>query len=165
MNDPIIRIADIEDLSVLVDIYNQAIRSKRATGDLTEFTVSQRLPWFKKHSPDNYPIYVASERSIIGYCAISPRRPQRQGLKDTAEISYYVDYQHHGKGIGSKLINYAIDDCKRIGIKNLLAIIQEWNTSSISILTKFGFEKWGFFPNVVNINGEKCGQFIYGKNL
>ncbi len=36
---------------------------------------------------------------------------------------------------------------------------------ALSLLEKMGFEKWGHLPNVAEINGEICGQFIYGKDL
>jgi len=167
-NNLIIRLAAQSDLESLVSIYNQAIRSKTATGHLEEFKVEDRVKWLQKHDPDNYPVYVAEMKDtgkIVGYCTISAWRPGRPGLSQTAEISFYVDYAHHGLGIGSALITHGINDCHRIGKKNLLAIIQEWNTSSISILEKFGFKKWGYFPEVVNMEGKICGQLIYGMNI
>jgi L-amino acid N-acyltransferase YncA len=43
-----IRFANRNDLPFVVEIYNQAIRSGCATGDITEFTIEQRIDWFNK---------------------------------------------------------------------------------------------------------------------
>jgi len=64
-----IRFSKITDLPFIVDIYNQAIRSGNATGDLDEFSVDDRKEWFYKFDNDHYPLYVAViENKVIGYC-------------------------------------------------------------------------------------------------
>ncbi len=45
-----IRFANISDLPSIVDIYNQAIRSRCSTGDVEEFAVDQRIGWFENKS-------------------------------------------------------------------------------------------------------------------
>ncbi len=161
-----IRFAKQADLESMVEIYNQAICSGNATGDMDEFTTEDRRLWFSKHHPDQYPLYVAElNQQVLGYCSISPYRPGRRAMANVAEISYYLDYSHHGKGIGSTLIKHAIADCKRIHKKSLLAILLDINLQSIGILEKFGFERWGHFPNIINLNHQKCGHLIYGINL
>jgi len=161
-----IRFSKITDMPVIVDIYNQAIRSGNATGDLDEFNIDDRKEWFHKFDNDQYPLYVAViENIVVGYCAISPYRPGRKAMSSVAEISYYLDYSFHGKGIGTELLKFAISDCERTGKENLLAILLEINSSSIGLLEKLNFKKWGHFPNIININGKKCGHLIYGLKI
>jgi L-amino acid N-acyltransferase YncA len=161
-----IRFAKRNDLPFIVDIYNQAIRSNSATGDLTEFSVEQRLDWFNKFDNEVYPIYITEiETKVVGYCTISPYRQGREAMSSVAEISYYIDYSYHNKGIGSKMFEYVIADCNRIGKENLLAILLDINPNSVGILEKFNFKKWGHFPDVININGKKCGHLIYGLKI
>ena len=161
-----IRFAQLQDLSEIVDIYNQAIKAGNATADLLELSPDDKKYWFLEHNNDEYPIYIIElDEKIIGWGSISPYRKGRGALKETAEISYYIDYNYHGKGYGKELLNYMINDCKRLGIKNLFALLLEVNKSSIIILEKFGFTEWGFMPDVANLNGKKCGHLIYGKNL
>ncbi len=162
----LIRIGTINDLTSIVDIYNQAIKSRCATGDMDEFTVEERIDWFKKFDPASFPIYVAElDKKVVGYCTISPYRSGRRAMETIAEISYYLDYAYHGNGIGTALINHAISDCKRIGKKSLLAILLDINFLSIGLLEKLKFKKWGHFPEIVEMNGLKCGQLIYGLKL
>ena len=163
---PKIRIASLTDLPRLVEIYNQAIASHTATADTLPFTVEARRGWFDAHIPDAYPIYACEDENglEVGYLSLSPYRG-RPALARTAEVSYYVDYGRHGKGIGSALMQVALDDCARIGKKVLLAIVLEWNAPSIKLLEKFGFEKWGYLPEVAEVAERLCGHLYYGKEI
>jgi len=161
-----VRFATIEDLPFIVNIYNQAIRSKCATGDTKEFQVNDRVDWFNKFNSNSYPLYIAkTNNNIVGYCSISPYRPGRLAMSKVAEISYYVDYNYHKKGIGTKLLNHVISDCRRIGKDNLLAFLLDINISTIKILNKFNFKQLGHLPNIIQFEDKKCGHFIYGLNL
>jgi L-amino acid N-acyltransferase YncA len=160
-----IRFAALDDLPRLVEIYNQAIASHTATADTFPFTVEARRGWFDAHAPESYPIYVCEvDNQVVGYLSISPYR-DRPALARTAEVSYYVDYAWHGKGIGSGLMQHALADCARIGKHVLVAIVLEWNTGSIKLLEKFGFEKWGYLPHVAELDGSLCGHLYYGRRL
>lgn len=164
--DVVIRFANIKDLDAIVNIYNQAIRSTCATGDTKEFCPEERKEWFAKFDENDYPLYVAElQGNVVGYCSISPYRPGREAMSRVAEISYYLDYSQHGKGIGSALMDYAISDCPRIEKDSLLAILLDINKQSIGLLKKFGFEQWGYFPNIINLNGKRCGHLVYGLSL
>lgn len=165
-NIPKIRIASSDDLPFIVAIYNQAIESKKATADLYPFTVEQRLAWFNKFNKNSYPIYVAElNNKVVGYATLSPYRNGREALKKVAEISFYLDYSSLGQGIGSILVKYVIDDCKRVNKETLLAILLDVNAASINLLTKFDFKEWGNLPLNSNFDGNKYGHLIYGLNL
>ena len=161
-----IRFAENKDLKDIINIYNQAIKAGNATADIKELKSNDRVDWLLEHNNDKYPIYVLElNHTIIGWGSISPYRKGREGLKETAEIAYYLDYTYHGQGYGKILIRYMIEDCKRLGIKNLLALLLEINKKSRLILEGFGFSKWGFMPDVVNLKGVRCGHLIYGKKI
>ncbi len=162
----IIRFSKITDLPFIVDIYNQAIRSENATGDMDEFRVDDRIEWFNKFDNNKYPLYVAEIGNVIvGYCTLSPYRKGREAMSSVAEISFYLDYSFHERGIGTALLKHAISDCNRIGKENLIAILLDINSPSIGLLEKFNFKKWGYFPDIINFNGKKCGHLIYGLKI
>ena len=161
-----VRFAEYKDLKDIINIYNQAIKAGNSTADIKELKRNDREDWFLEHDNDYYPIYVIElNDTIIGWGSISPYRKGREGLKETAEISYYLDYNYHGQGYGKRLITYMIADCKRLGIKNLFALLLDINKRSSLILEGFGFSKWGFMPDVVNLKGVRCGHLIYGKKV
>jgi phosphinothricin acetyltransferase len=160
-----IRFAKYSDLADIVVIFNQAVRA-RVNGSLKEGTVESRSKWFSEFSQKEYPIYVAElNNKVVGYCYLSQYRSGRQAMNKTAELSYYIDYNHHKQGIASALIKHTINDCKRVNKTNLLSILLDKNKPSISILEKFGFKKWGFYPDIVDLDGEICGQLVYGLKL
>jgi phosphinothricin acetyltransferase len=162
----IIRIAERNNWEKILDIYNQAVLEGDKTADLDTVTLGVKSEWLKLHSSGKYQILLAEiEDQTLGWCSISPHRPGRRALENTAEISYYIDKKYRGNGVGSILIKSAIETSKENGIKNLFAILLDVNKPSVSILKKFGFKKWGHLPKVAEIRGRTCGQFIYGKHL
>jgi phosphinothricin acetyltransferase len=161
-----IRIAEEKDYPDIIKIYNHAVDEKFATADTEYVTIESRKEWFGQHSPKTYPIFIAEENNVvIGWCALSPHRPGRKALQTVAEISYYIHKDHRRKGVANSLIAHTIESAKALGFKNLISILLDLNTVSINILEKFGFEKWGRLPEVAEIDGVICGQFIYGRKI
>ena len=161
-----IRLATPNDYNEIVAIYNHAVDEKFATADTERITFESRKNWFEQHSAKTYPIFVAEENDeVIGWCSLSPHRPGRKALRTVAEISYYVHKDHRRKGVANNLITYTIESAKNLDFKNLISILLDLNKTSIHILEKFEFEKWGHLPNIAEIDGVICGQYIYGKKL
>lgn len=161
-----IRIAQPTDLPRLTDIYNQAIATRRCTADTELFSVEARQPWFNAHNPQRHPIYVSVDQAgeISGYLSVSSYR-ERPALDRTGEVSYYIDSACRGRGLGSTLMAHAIEQAPRLGKKILIAILLEWNTPSIGLLTKFGFERWGRLPEAAEIDGQVCAHVYYGRKV
>ena len=162
----IIRLARQDDLPAIVDIYNQAIQTKQSTGDLQPLHVEDRVAWFQAHPAEQYPIFVMEEDGqAVGWCSISAYRQGRAALRHTAEISYYIDFAHHRRGIGSALIEHALAACPALQIRHLFAIVLENNQASLRLLEKMGFEKWGYLPQVADFDGREVGHFYYGRHI
>jgi phosphinothricin acetyltransferase len=161
-----IRKAIISDLEDLTKIYNQAIKTKKATAHLETFTPAQRVDWFNAYTNERTPLFVYEEDGcVVGYCSLSPYRPGRQALKYVAEISYYVDFNHHGKGIGSKLVCHTIDAARVLGYKSILAVLLSGNEASVAIIKKFNFEKWGIMPDIAEMGENVYSHWYFGLKL
>ncbi len=161
-----IRITTISDLKPIIEIYNQAVDEEFCTADLDHIIVSDREEWFKQHSSNKYPIFVAETKNVIyGWCSLSPHRPGRRALESIAEISFYIHKDFKRQGVGKQLIEYSLQEASKLGFKNLFALLIDRNDASINILKKHGFIQWGHLPEIANFNGKICGQFIYGKKL
>jgi L-amino acid N-acyltransferase YncA len=161
-----IRIAELDDLPAIVEIYNQAVPSFQSTARLTPVTVGERKTWFHEHDPQKHPIFVAElDGGVIGWCSLSNYRPGRPALRFTAELSYYVDTEHQRRGIGSELVNHALTVSPTLDIKNIVAVLIDRNEASRKLLEKLGFQKWGYLPRVLDFNGQECGEFYYGKRV
>lgn len=160
-----IRFAEKGDLVDLVEIYNQAIEAK-STAVLEHVSVEDRLLWFQAHHTDKYPILVAeSGDGVLGYLYVSAYRPGRAALSQTAEVSYFVHFDHHSRGVASALLKDCIERCPELGITNLFAILLENNIASIALLKRFGFEQWAHLPGIAEINGIAVGQVYFGRKV
>lgn len=161
-----IRIANHGDLLQINEIYNIAIDSRIATADLDHISYDSRLIWFEDHNPKLYPIFVfEKEGSVRGWISVSPYRKNRRALDGVVEVSYYVHPQYHGQGIGSLLIKHIIDNAHNFGIHFIICILLEINEASIRLLNKFEFQRWGYLPDIVNIEGKICSHLIYGLKI
>ena len=161
-----IRLAHLDDLTSIVDIYNQSIPSQQATGDMQPLRVQDRLAWFEEHRPNQYPIFVAEvEGRVAGWCSLSPYRPGRAALRFTAEISYYIDYAYHHRGLATALVEHALDACPALHIRHVFAIVLEGNEGSLGLLKKMGFDQWGYLPRVADFDGREVGHLYYGKHV
>ena len=161
-----IRLAAEDDVLAITEIYNQAVALKSATADITPLSEENRRAWLTEHRADKYPVFVADQQGcVVGYSSLSPYRPGRRALRHTAEISYYVHENYQGQGVGSGLIEHAINACPRLELKTLFAIILDINPASVRILEKFGFQKWGHLPRVAEFDGVDCGHLYFGRRI
>ena len=160
-----IRLASVDDLEAINSIYNQAI-DERLTADRTPLSVAARLKWFEEHGTDSYPVFVCEINSqVVAWLSFSAYRPGRGAFKKTAEISYYVHNHFRQAGIGTALVQFAMQQARKYGYKNLLAMVLEWNTGSIRLLKQNGFKQWGYLPGIADFDGTICGHLYFGISL
>jgi len=154
------------DLQYITAIYNQAIESRKSTADTEIYATEQRKQWFLSHNNERTPIIVYEENgTVTGFCYLSEYRAGRKALESVAEISYFVDFNHQRKGIGSRLAEHMINIAKELKYKNLLAILLSCNDGSIALLEKFGFELWGTLPDIVYIDNHVYSHCYYGLRI
>lgn len=165
MHDVRFRIAQSKDLPTLTTIYNQAIHAHQ-TADSTLFTTEQRQPWFDAHQLKQYPLYVVLlGQQIVGYGTLSKYRGGRGSLRGVVEISYYLEKEFQGHGIGTTLLRFLLVVAKRLEFKHAYALLLDSNLGSVKLLENFGFDRWGHLPEIAERDGTICGQFIYGLRL
>ena len=161
-----ISLARQEDLPVINEIYNQAVRQLFCTAHLEEVGMEEREQWFAAHNPAVHPVFVVlDDQRVLGYVSLGPYREDRQALAHVAEVSYYVDQMERGKGVGSLLLRHALDIASDYGFSILIAILLHRNPSSIGLLHKFGFEEWGRMPGIARIDKQEADHLYYGLKL
>lgn len=161
-----IRIAAIADLERLTNIYNQSIFARYLTCDTDPFTVQERQSWFNEHKDKKYPLYVYEvEGKVVGYVYLSPYRSGRKALSHVCEVSYYLDFDYHGRRIGSLLLEHAIQTARQMGFRNMIAILLESNLISIKLLKKYGFSEWGNMPDIAEFEEVSYAHLYFGKKL
>ena len=158
------RLANINDLSEIVAIYNETIASRMVTADTQEVSVEQKREWFNSHTA-NRPIYVYCEdEKVLAWLSYKSfyGRPAYDG---TVEVSIYITSKAQGKGLGKKLMQFAQITAKQLGIKVLLGFIFSHNVPSIKLFKHFEFDVWGELPNVAIMDGTPYSLTIFGKHL
>jgi phosphinothricin acetyltransferase len=160
----LIRDAVEADLLAIVEIYNATVPTRMVTAELEPTTVGARLPWFREHSPDKYPFWVAeSERRVVGWLDFKKFLP-RCAYRPTAEISVYVREDFRGRGVGKCLLQQAVARAPSLGITALVGLIFGHNESSLRLFATLGFERWGLLPAVAQLDGVKRDLVVMGRH-
>ncbi len=158
-------IATEHDLPQIVDIYNETIGSRMVTADLVQVSVESKLAWFAAHNAEKRPLWVVQNGGkTIGWASFQSFYG-RPAYDATVEVSIYISEAARGQGFGKEILQYCIDAAPGYNIKTLLGFIFSHNKPSIMLFKKFGFETWGLFPEVAELDGVKRSLEILGKRL
>ncbi|MFB2893504.1 N-acetyltransferase family protein [Aerosakkonemataceae cyanobacterium BLCC-F50] len=154
------------DLSIIVEIYNASIPARIAAGDVQPVTVESRLTWFREHTPNSRPVWVAEiDGVIVGWLSFQPFCYNRPAYRHTAELSIYISANHRGCGVGGFLLKTAIAKSPALGIKTLIGYIFAHNQPSLRLFEKMGFQQWGYLPGVGELDGIERDLVIVGLRL
>src|SRR2546423_9845384 len=161
----IIRDAAEADLPAIIEIYNAATATRTSTALFEPVSVEERLPWFRRHSPDEFPLWIAEiDGEIAGWLSFHEfiRRPAYRGA---AEISIYVREKFHRRGIGRTLLEKAIADAPRLKARALLGYVLGHNEASVALFEQAGFERWGRLPRLARFENAERDLVIVGRHL
>jgi L-amino acid N-acyltransferase YncA len=157
-----IRDATEADLPKIIEIYNASIPGRMATADTELVSVESRITWFQNHNPTTRPIWLLErDQQIVGWISLSSFYG-RPAYHATAEVSVYVAPAAQGQGVGSLLLQKVIDRCPDFHILTLLGFVFGHNTPSLRMLEKAGFERWGYLPDVAELDGQLKDLLILG---
>jgi L-amino acid N-acyltransferase YncA len=158
-----IRDATIQDLPVIVAIYNSTVSSRMVTADTEPVSVESRQKWFQDHQPGRRPLWVAEEEGLVrGWLSYSSFYG-RPAYDATCELSVYVAPEARRRGLGRHLLLRAIEHAPQIGVATLLGFIFGHNEPSLRLFEKFGFVRWGHLPKVATLDGIERDVVIVGR--
>ncbi len=161
----IIRHATETDLPTIVAIYNAAIPSRMATADLEAVSVESRLTWFGRRDHTKRPLWIIEvEGTIAGWLSFQSFYG-RPAYHRTAEISIYIAPNFHRCGLGRQLLSLAIQESPALGLKNLVSFIFAHNQPSLNLFTTFGFQQWGYLPQIAEMDGDDKDLVIMGLRI
>jgi phosphinothricin acetyltransferase len=114
---------------------------------------------------EQYPsVSVKENGALIGFGLLRPHNPM-PAFRYTAVISYFLDTEYTGKGIGSMILNYLIEKAREKGIRSILAEISSLNPGSVRFHEKNGFIHRGRFERVGVKNGKEFDTIWMQKSL
>jgi len=100
---------------------------------------------------------------VIGWLDFKKFLP-RTAYRGTVEISVYVDEKFRRRGVGQRLLEQAIARAPSLGITALVGLIFGHNEPSLKLFQRLGFERWGFFPGVAQLDGVKRDLVVMGQH-
>jgi phosphinothricin acetyltransferase len=154
-----------EELDAIVEIYNTTVASRVVTADLEPVTVESRVKWFDEHNDQRRPLWVMKvEGEIIAWLSFSDFH-SRAAYNATAEISIYISPKSRSQGVGSLFLKKALEECPRLHIRNIVALVFGHNEPSLALLRKFGFEQWGLLPAVAVLDGVERDLVMMGRKV
>jgi len=98
---------------------------------------------------------IRKDGHLVGFGMLRPHNPMPV-FAHTAEITYFINPDYTGKGIGGEMLSFLEMKGREIGICNILAQISSLNEGSIRFHQKYGFIRCGRFVNA----GKKGGVFF-----
>jgi phosphinothricin acetyltransferase len=151
-----IRPASSDDLAAIREIYSESVLNGVASYELVPPTLDEMHKRFGAVTENGYPWLVAETTgSIAGYAYASAFRT-RPAYRWLVEDSIYLDPQCRGRGIGRMLLDRLLDDCERLGFRQMVAVIGGAHPASVGVHRAAGFVSCGR----VAASGFKFGRWL-----
>ena len=154
----VLRPAERGDLAAITSIYEREVLIGTATYELTAPSESEMTRRFEELRAKRYPYLVAEGESgaVLGYAYAGGYRT-RPAYNWLVEDSIYLAPEARGRGVGTALLTRLIEECERLGFRQMLAVIGDGaNQGSIGLHRKTGFQMIGTMP----ATGLKFGRWI-----
>jgi phosphinothricin acetyltransferase len=153
----IIRPCEERDLKAITRIYAHAVATGAASFELAPPDASEMRRRCAALLADGYPYLVGElAGAIAGYAYAGAYRP-RPAYRNTVENSVYVAADHHGRGIGRRLLAALIEEAAQRGFRQMVAVIGDSaNLPSIKLHEALGFAAVGVLRSV----GWKHGRWL-----
>ncbi|EKF18677.1 GNAT family N-acetyltransferase [Nitratireductor pacificus] len=146
------------DIAAIARIYAHAVTHGTASYELDPPDEAEMLSRMQALTGSGYPYLVAIEGdTILGYAYAGPFRP-RWAYRFVVEDSVYVAPQAQGRGVGRLLLAGLIEDCARLGFRQILAVIGDGSRhkASVGLHAALGFRHAG----VLQGSGFKHGAWL-----
>ncbi len=162
MSDFTIRISNQKDFERIFEIWLD--NQKQAIGKQSEPSTVETLKaeFFSLYTEARRAVFYVAELEsgqVIGWQALLPLLSNPLISKYMAHSSTYVDKAFFNKNIGSKLVEYAVTDAKRLGIEHIYGWVKDENIESNRIAEDFAEFKF-FIPGSENNNLPNFNMYV-----
>jgi len=147
--------SNAKDYPAFAAIYNEHIRLGVSNMVESEKSADDFAQW-EANFHDREGLYACRKAGkVIGW-GIIKRYSEREGYRFACETAIYLTASETGKGYGTQMKLFLIDECKRMNYKHLVAKIFASNKASIAYNQKLGYEVVGIQKQI----GYKNGKWI-----
>ena len=160
-----IRVATESDILPIQQIYDVHTRDITSVISFEEKTpsVGEMTRRWKDIRENNLPFLVYEVDGVVAGYAYVTRFRSRVAYRHTVEESVYVGEEFQGRGIGRKLMLAIIDNCKKINVRCIVAVIggnEQNNPCSVAFHRKVGFKDVGILHDAGYKNGRWVDIFV-----
>lgn len=145
----IIRASRNEDVPALHAIYANSVSIETASWEYEPPTLAEFADRRRKILEQGFPYFTAElDGKPVGYSYASSYRA-RIGYRFVVENSVYVAQDAAGRGIGKKLMETLIEECTRMGFRQMISVIGDSaNIRSIKLHEACGFKHVATFKGI-----------------
>ncbi len=142
-----IRLTKDEDKDRVISIFNNYVKNSMAAYPENPLPV-QAWEHFKGMCL-NGNLWIAEDENgeICGFAMLKPYMSMGT-FSRTADLGYFIDPAHTGKGLGRMLLERLEEVARNLGIKVLVANVSSQNEVSLQFHRKIGFTECGRLPEV-----------------
>ena len=150
-----IRKVNATDAQAIAHIYNHYVLNTTISFETQAVTTAHMLHRITSISAQ-YPYLVYEhEGRVVGYCYAHLWK-ERGTYSQTLETTIYLHPDYCHRGIGKRLMQQLIEQCRAQGFHALIACITGGNEGSIALHQSLGFEQRSCFKEV----GHKFGAWL-----
>jgi RimJ/RimL family protein N-acetyltransferase len=91
----------------------------------------------------NAAVYVAEEDGVI-VGRLSIARDQHPASRHVADLGLMVAADHRRRGVGTALLEAAVEWARQAGVRKLELHVFPWNKAAIALYDRFGFVREGY---------------------
>ena len=144
-----------DDAAQIAEIYNRYILETTISFETQSLSAEDMRIRIEEIS-SYFPYFVAENNGkLTGYCYAHPWK-ERAAYCKTLETTIYLASEAKGKGLGTRLMDRLIDECRNRGYHALIACITAENEESCQFHERLGFKKVSHFEQV----GQKFGRWL-----
>lgn len=150
MTYPVVPI-ELRHIESFGDCVGEVARERRFLAIVDGFSPEQNAQWVALNRSLGNPLYVALDAErVIGWCEI--RRESLPGREHSASLGIGVRAAYRRMGLGRRLIDAAIADAWRRGLKRIELWVRAPNTAAIHLYKKVGFVQEGCRRDAVRLD-------------
>ena len=133
-----VRLATLEDLPAIDEVYNHYVRTSTCTYQIAPGTAVERAAWLDEHGPCHPATVAVAGDELWGFGSLSPFRA-RDGYRHTVENSVYVRHDRQRRGVGRLLLADLVTRARALGHHAIIAGISADQPASLALHQAHGF--------------------------
>lgn len=159
------RLANLDDIPSITEIYNEGIEDRTATLETRLRTADDMKNWFTGRGK-RYKVVVITDETgkVHGWASLNVFN-SRCCYSGVADISIYIKREMRGKGLGKKLLSFLVQVAKENDFHKLVLSTFENNEQGQGLYNSQGFRKVGTYMNQGILDGKLINITIMEKLL